>query len=123
MKKIFFSLAVVAALSACSQTPAQVNAKVANVVAAVCAVDGLAQPVVVALAAPIVSVAVPGSAPAVAAGVALDNAVVHPAITAACATVGGVPVAVVPAVTAPVPAGVPAVVVPAAVVPAAAVAK
>jgi hypothetical protein len=108
MKNVLISVALVAfgfALAACSPAQvsqiqaknAQIVSQVATVTAVACQVDGQVQPVVVALAAPVVSAVVPGSAVAVAGTVAVDQTVVHPAIVAACAAVGGAAVSLVPA--------------------------
>lgn len=87
MRKLL--LVVLLALSACagSVPPAQLtNLKIA------CAVDGALVP----LADPMIAAAVPAAAPAV----GVDLLVVHPAVVALCASVGGSPVAVAEAVLA-----------------------
>jgi hypothetical protein len=139
-------LAGVAALSACTSaqvaTTIQANPQIATAVAAVCQIDGQAQPIVVLLATPIVTVVAPTYAVAVAGAIDVDKSTVHPAIVAACAAVKGVADAVVPtappatetaatATTAPLPAAVvptapaaaPVAAAPVAVAPTAAVAK
>lgn len=70
-----FILATLAALAACSDHQVQVA----------CAVDGVVQPI----AAGTMAVAVPASAPAV----SVDSLLVHPAIVAYCAKLGGAPIA------------------------------
>lgn len=57
-----------------------------RVVGAVCVADALAQPVAVAVA--------PSLAPTLAPAAGVDAALVHPAVVAACAAVGGHPVGV-----------------------------
>jgi hypothetical protein len=77
MNRILF--ASLLALAGC--TAAQ-DAQVATVSTALCKVDGVAQPIAVALAAPVTT-------PTVAGAVALDVSVIHPAIVAACAAANG----------------------------------
>ena len=77
-----FILAAMLGLSACAGNlpPAQLsNLKLA------CAVDGAVVPV----ADPVLAAAVPSTAPAV----TIDLLLVHPAVVALCAQLGGVPVA------------------------------
>lgn len=88
MRKLIF-LAVLAT-AACS--PAQV-AQLATINAVVCKVDGQLQPVVVPLDAAVATAVAPGSAPVIAGAVALDTNLVHPAVVAACAAIGGTAVA------------------------------
>ena len=97
MRKLI--LAAVLGLAACAQTPtpptlASVQATLATVNAVACAVDAQQQPIVAALAAPVVTAINPAAGVSAAGFVTLDNALLHPAIVAACAAQGGVPVAV-----------------------------
>lgn len=106
MRKL--ALVSLLAFSACTQQQVA-NVQAANtkalaqlqtVVAAVCQIDAQDQPIVVALAAPVVtavSATNPTAGAAVAGAVALDTTVVHPDIVAACARMNAVPVAAVPA--------------------------
>lgn len=72
-------------LAACNAdgTP---TAQTAAALAIGCAVDGVVQPI----AAQLASTLVPAAGPVV----GLDNALVHPAVVAACAKLGGKPVVV-----------------------------
>lgn len=105
----FMLLLISTVLVACS---AQQTAAFQKVAVAACAVDGQVQPVAVALAP------MAGSVAATAATV--DATLIHPAIAAACAKLGGTPIvsAVVPVVAAPATLTNPA---PAATTPAPAV--
>jgi hypothetical protein len=67
-----------------------------------CAQDAALQPIAVPVAAGVATAAAPHATGAVAAGVALDQSVLHPAVQNACAAVGTLPVA--PTVTPTVPA-------------------
>ena len=82
--------AIVAAclLTACNLTPAQ-QAQVQIALSVACNVDGLLVPI----AQPVVA----GLVPSAAGVVALDQALVHPAVVQACAAVGGAPASVKPA--------------------------
>ncbi len=79
-------------LGACSAAQvADTQAQLATVNAVVCQADKSA-PVLVTLAAPVATAIDPAVAPAVAGAVQLDQALVHPAIVAACANRGAHPV-------------------------------
>lgn len=88
MRKIILAACL---LAGC--TPAQV-AQVQNANAVFCQKDGALQPILVPLNAAVATAVVPTAAPVVAGAVALDTAVVHPSIVAACAAVNATPVAV-----------------------------
>jgi hypothetical protein len=87
MRKII--LAALLALGACAN--GQLTPQAQTQLALACKVDGAVQP----LAAGVVSaLPVPGAA----VGVSVDNLLVHPAVVAACAQIGGTPMAVVTSV-------------------------
>jgi hypothetical protein len=76
------------ALAGCTLTPGE-----QKIVSVACKLDAVAQTVVVAVAPTVV----PATSPAV----SLDQALVHPAVVAACAQFGGTPVAVAAVPVAP----------------------
>jgi hypothetical protein len=100
LSKLFTTALSAVLLCACTSaqvaTTVQSNPNLATAVAVACQVDGQVQPIVVTLAAPIVTAVAPGSAAAVAGAVVVDKSTVHPAIVAACAAIKGVALAVVP---------------------------
>lgn len=89
-----------AALTAAAPLAAQAatsNATVLKIAKAVCKTDAAAQPIVIALGAPIAAAVVPQAAPAIAGAVALDQTALHPVVASACAGIGATAVAGVPA--------------------------
>lgn len=89
MSRLFGAIAAACLLAACNNlTPAQ-QAKVKLALSVACNVDGA----VVPIAQPVVA----GLVPTAAGIVALDQALVHPAVVQACAAVGGAPASVKPA--------------------------
>jgi hypothetical protein len=109
--------APVTATEAPAQISADVSLKLAQVNAVLCAADAQTQPMLVPLAMPVTTGIQPGAVPLVEGGVVLDQAVLHPAIIAACKASGGLPVGAMMG-AAPVVAP-PAVAVPPGAVPAA----
>lgn len=108
MKRI--AILSILALGACTasqvakvqQANNQALAKLQTVVAAVCEIDAKDQPIVVALAVPVVTAVTSANAGAgalVAGAVALDTTVIHPDIVKACAALNAIAVAAVPAAT------------------------
>ena len=91
MRNALFVSVSMLLLAACSATQAQNTLTATQVF---CHVDSVAQPVAVTLGAAVTTAVAPSTAPAVAGAVAIDNTLVHPAVVAACAAVGGVAVAV-----------------------------
>lgn len=85
--RLIRSIAILSFLAACSSDPSK-QAKVVQVVDAACVIDHVFQPVVVALA-PAAAAAVPGGEAVAAGAVAVDQTLVHPAVEAACAALGG----------------------------------
>ncbi len=65
------------------------------VIDVVCHGDALAQPIIVPVVL-LIAPATGAAAPAVAVGVAVDTALVHPAVVAACARYGSKPVGMIP---------------------------
>jgi len=102
MRKLFAGLALAAALCACSTTQtAQVQAQIKQAVELGCTIDGQFQPLAAAAvqaAGPLVTTANPAAGAAVVAAAQVDQALVHPAVVAACKALSGTPaVSVTPA--------------------------
>jgi hypothetical protein len=93
------ALALFACLSACSNPSPQQQARLTEILAVACNVDG----VIVPVAQPIVATF--GAAGATATSVDL---LVHPAVVAACQALKGSPVSATPVASAPVGSGSPA---------------
>jgi hypothetical protein len=99
----YFSIAALAIIAGCTAQQATkveaFNAQAATqlqlVSAVVCQGDRLLQPVVVPLAASVLTAVIPTAAAPIAGAVALDKALIHPVVEAACAAIGGLPVAAV----------------------------
>lgn len=90
MMKPILTTALLVGLTACSSCTADQQAKALHYVSLACEVDGKYQPIAVSVLNA-AGVAVPQLTNVA----ALDQAVVHPAVVAFCASVGGAPVAVV----------------------------
>jgi len=88
MPRLFGAIGAACLLTACNLTPAQ-QAQVQLALSVACNVDGALVPI----AQPVVA----GLVPSAAGIVTLDQALVHPAVVQACATLGGTPASVKPA--------------------------
>ncbi len=85
-------LAALLVLAACSDAG---QARVERATAALCRLDGVAQPVAMNLVNGVVTVAPTTATKGVALAMALDTVAVHPSVVAACQARGGVVVKVV----------------------------
>ena len=91
MRKIVFAAAALLAsslLAACAPNGA-LTPEATNTLKAFCVVDGVAQPIAVAVGGAVATVVGFGPEAALAAGI--DNQAAHPAVQAACASLGGSP--------------------------------
>ncbi len=79
-------------LVGCATAP---SPRVQVVIDVLCLGDALAQPVIIPVVL-LIAPATGAAAPAVAVGVAVDTALVHPAVVAACARYGSKPVGMIP---------------------------
>lgn len=96
MRLATIALAVPLMFAGCTPTPQQVAT-----LTAFCKTDAQLQPIVVTLGAPVIQTVIPTAAPALQGFIALDTTLIHPAIVAACAGVGGTAVGVAGSVVKP----------------------